>query len=369
MNYLILLTHNYHRKMKQLLLFTFTVFFSVALCAQETTLLVENFDYNQGEEIRLHGWYPHSNGGTNPILVSNEGLSWTKTAYLGSGIGRAALVTNNGSDENKPLSKYIQQPADGEQPINTYASFLVKPNGEIPPVPSESTRPIFFHFGEYNDVATPDFTSLSTSFRGRVFIYPGNAANTVKFNLSFNANAPDAATETGDYSINEPVLLVVKYSSIAGADNDEVSLYIFKDGEDIGTEPAKPTIGPLKGTNRDAVLQSIALRQYQDGQNIIVDGILVKNKWELLEAASSTNAYRQNTKLTIAPNPATSGFINVELGTEHSFEVNVYDLLGKLILQQKILNKTLDISSLPKGIYLLQASKNELQATHKLVVY
>jgi hypothetical protein len=177
----------------------------------QKTLLVENFDYDAGAQLRENGWNPHSGIETSPITVSSDGLSLLSTDYAGNGIGRAALVINNGADENKPFTSYVEQPADGESPKHTYASFLVKPNGEIPEA-TGNTRPYFFHFGQYQDPENPDFSSLSTAFRARTFIYPGTLPNTFRMNLSFNENAPDEANLTGNFNSNNVHLVVVKYT-------------------------------------------------------------------------------------------------------------------------------------------------------------
>jgi len=69
--------------MKKLYTLVFGLLLSYQLQAQNP-LLVEHFDYTSGANLQDNGWYGHSAGTTNPIKVSNGGLSWSQTPYLGS---------------------------------------------------------------------------------------------------------------------------------------------------------------------------------------------------------------------------------------------------------------------------------------------
>lgn len=350
------------------LYFLISVFLTISLSGQKT-FLSENFDYIEGSQIRAHGWTAHSGGDVSPILVNGEGLTMATTLYAGNRIGRAALVINNGADENKPFNAWVTQPLDGESPKNTYASFLIKPNGEIPAA-TGTTRPYFFHFGTYSDEVNPAFSSLSTAFRARTFIYPGTTPGNFRMNLSFNENEPLADNITGNYISNNTHLVVVKYTSIAGADNDEVSLFIFKNGDDISKEPSKPTIGPLKttSTGTDQVLQAVVLRQYQANQNVIVDGIIVKDHWNLTSLVSSLSKLEMNANLQVFPNPTDGSFVNITSDILGIKEVTISDLTGRILSVNPIQNGKVDISSLAKGMYLLQVSKGSNIQTQKLVV-
>ncbi len=333
----------------------------------QKTLLVENFDYDAGAQLRDHGWTSHSAFETSPILVSSEGLSMLSTAYAGNNIGNAALVINNGSDENKPFTSYVEQPNEGEAPKHTYASFLMKPNGEIP-VATGTIRPYFFHFGMYSDTENPEFSSLSTAFRARTFIYPGTLPNTFRLNLSFNENVPDEANLTSNFNSNNVHLIVLKYTSIAGADNDEVSLYVFKDGDDISSEPTTPTIGPLKGTNMDVVLQAVALRQYQENQNVIVDGIIVRDHWDLTSDPSSVRDNVSSPLLKIYPNPVNNNIVTIESSSQEPMKISITNIQGSQILNSSDYDNSIDVSGLKSGVYILQINQNHKIQNHKLVI-
>ena len=72
------------------------------------------------------------------------------------------------------------------------------------------------------------------------------------------------------------------------------------------------------------------------------------------------------------PNPATT-FLNLQVKgmVEHSFSYKIIDLTGQLVDQQLDLygqNKRIDISQLPKGIYMVNVQAGSQQVTNKVIV-
>jgi len=77
--------------------------------------------------------------------------------------------------------------------------------------------------------------------------------------------------------------------------------------------------------------------------------------------------------LIIYPNPSNGlVYINTQNTTENLKEINLYDVLGKTILSSKNLSSrqsTIDVSSLAKGIYMIEiTTENNYKQTKKLVV-
>jgi hypothetical protein len=330
--------------------------------AAQNTLLIENFDYPAGAPLRDHGWHAHSAASTNPILVSANGLSLGSTAYFGNGIGQAALVTNTGSDENRPLSAF-------RDTASVYASFLVKTTGAV----TADGSGYFFHFAQYSDTASPVFTAISTAHRARTYITTGSTPASFRLGLTFNsATVPSAPgiDVTNDLDTSKTYLVVVKYTFVAGADNDQVSLFVFQDGDSIRTEPVTPTLGPFGGTAADAaIIQGVALRQYNAAQRVMVDGIIVRDGW-LMQPASTTGyneLFAQQT--SIYPNPMSSGPLFIALPNNTKAGVQLLDLQGKKLWQGITAdNGSVDLPTLPAGLYLLQIEQAGKIAHKRLVV-
>lgn len=70
----------------------------------------------------------------------------------------------------------------------------------------------------------------------------------------------------------------------------------------------------------------------------------------------------------IAPNPA-SGIINIGIANDQKYDLAIYDLTGKQVLEiTNTSQKTIDISSLNAGIYLVKLNQESEQFHQKLVV-
>lgn len=72
--------------------------------------------------------------------------------------------------------------------------------------------------------------------------------------------------------------------------------------------------------------------------------------------------------LSIYPNPVTGSKVYISSDKNQPKDVEVYNVLGKLVLVSKITGKELDVSELTPGIYILKIKEGSTQATRKLVV-
>lgn len=245
----------------------------------QAPLLVEHFNYDAGTNLQDNGWNAHSAGTTNPIKVTDGGLALTQTSYPGSGIGNAAALNNTGSDENRPLTNFVRSG-------NVYAGFLMRINGAV----TSGNQGFFFHMGEYNDTANPNYASVSTAFRARTYVVPGSTSAHFRMGITFNSATPPATQGVDvsrDLDTGRTYLVVVKYQFIPGAANDSVCLYIFEDGANLSTEPVKADAGPVAGTQGDVnLMQYVALRQFNAGQRITVDGLIVRSDWDWLASSA-----------------------------------------------------------------------------------
>lgn len=328
----------------------------------QNTLLIENFDYPTGAPLRDHGWNAHSAATTNPITVSATGLSLGTTAYFGNNIGKAALVNNTGSDENRPLSAYRDSGS-------VYASFLVKTTGAI----TTDGSGYFFHFVQYSDTASPVFTAISTAHRARTYITTGSTPATFRLGLTFNsATVPSAPgiDVTNDLDTNKTYLVVVKYTFVAGADNDQVSLFVFQDGDSIRTEPATPTLGPFGGTAADvSIIQGVALRQYNAAQRVMADGMIVRDAWEMQPANTTGQNEWFSLHTSIYPNPLTNGRLFISTPNSAIANLELLDVHGKKIWQSMSTEDgSIELPTLPAGLYLLHIEQAGKNAYKRLVI-
>ncbi len=324
------------------------IYLFALLCVRGLTfaqapLLVEDFNYAAGDALTAHGWTAHSAATTNPILVTSPGLTFS--GYVGSNIGLAAGVNNTGQDINKSFGA---QTAVG----SIYASFLVN-------VPSNTaTGSYFFHF--YDPTA-------STAFRARTFIKPVSGKMQVGF--SFNASAAQDSLPNALLNFGQTYLFVVKYTIMDGALNDNVSLYVFAEGDNFATEPATPTLGPLTGTAADIVPTCVVLRQWDANQRITVDGFRVKTFWQLdKDNPTGLNSINSSKNLEFYPNPVTDGYLNLTNAGNSTKSIEIFDLVGKKVLSHQTLLSKVDVSQLKGGMYVLKVTADNQSYSSRLVI-
>jgi len=68
------------------------------------------------------------------------------------------------------------------------------------------------------------------------------------------------------------------------------------------------------------------------------------------------------------PNPAFEDVIYITTAENTQKEIVIFDVFGKVVLQNRIYSTNLDIKNLDPGIYILQVVENNRRTTRKLVV-
>ena len=321
-----------------------------AFAFAQSPLLVEDFNYTAGDLLTAKGWNQTGTSTTNPMAVTSPGLTFA--GYVGSNIGLAAGVLNNGQDVNK---LYTEQTSG-----SIYTSFMVN---------AASNTGIGSYFFHYYDPNAP------TAFRARTFIKP--LTGKMKIGFSFNASNPQDSSLSKLLNFGETYLFVVKYTIVAGAENDIVSLYIFKAGDNFTTEPATPFLGPLTATltttppialGPDIRMIGIAVRQFETGQGITVDGFRVKNKWELTQDVFTGVDPGANSQIRVYPNPVTDGYLNVTSPGNSEKKIEIYNVVGKNVFNQKTSANRIDINTLKPGVYVLKVTADNRTSSSKLII-
>ncbi|WP_320816137.1 T9SS type A sorting domain-containing protein [Flavobacterium sp.] len=72
--------------------------------------------------------------------------------------------------------------------------------------------------------------------------------------------------------------------------------------------------------------------------------------------------------LNMYPNPSNGNTLYFTTAVNAELDIQVYDMLGKQVINSKVLNNALNISSLNQGIYIVKITEEGKTATRKLVV-
>ncbi len=251
--------------------------------------LVEDFNYTPGDLLTNNGWTLHS-GTTDPIIVSNSGLTYS--GYPSSGIGNAANVFGAGEDVNLG---FAAQSVNG---TTIYFSALVN----VTETANDLIGEYFLHLG---DRLTP--TSFSF-FCARVFARVDISGN-VNFGLSNNSTTNWI---TNDYSKNTTYLLIVKYI-INTSGNDEVKMWVRSSGVPVDENAAGAADITISNQDGQSVIDAIGIRQVAGIPDLVIDGIRVATSWSNAPLPVELSSF----SASIASN-------NVKLRWETETEVNNY---------------------------------------------
>jgi hypothetical protein len=77
---------------------------------------------------------------------------------------------------------------------------------------------------------------------------------------------------------------------------------------------------------------------------------------------------QETLNFTLYPNPAIDGIVYINTLNNKSKDITVYDVFGKIVLQDRISTNMLNIGRLTPGVYVIQVIENSKTMTRKLVV-
>lgn len=72
--------------------------------------------------------------------------------------------------------------------------------------------------------------------------------------------------------------------------------------------------------------------------------------------------------LTIYPNPSGIGKVYISSKSTADKKIEIFDVLGKKVLETVTSTKEVNISSLSPGVYIIKIKENEASATRKLII-
>lgn len=141
-----------------------------------------------------------------------------------------------------------------------------------------------------------------------------------------------------------------------------VAYYKLNQGFDAISNTSETTATDSSGNGNNGTLTNFALMgvtsNWAAGSSITTGNTC---------ATLSSSDFETNTAVTIYPNPS-NGIFNIE--SQENMSIEVYDIIGKLILSQKLSvgTNSFDISNFNTGVYLLKVTNdNGNIQTHKLI--
>lgn len=221
------------KKMISILTGLLFMFFVQHLNAQ---VLVEDFEYAAGSLLTANGWTAHTGSGTQAVDVTT-GLGFA--GYKGSDVGGAANLDNNGEDVNKAFTAQTSGAL--------YVASIIK-------IDAGGGGGYFFHLGK---------STIGTAYTSRVWVNAdGNGVGLTTGNTPPTSYAP--------ITTGVPFMIVLKHDFAA----KKTSLFVLN-----SFASSEPTTPAFQIDETQTEIGSVALRQYNAGQRIVVDGIRVGANW------------------------------------------------------------------------------------------
>ncbi len=213
--------------------------------------------------------------------------------------------------------------------------------------------------------------SLVVCFR----MYASVATNA--FFLSIEKGSSSKVTTPLSYSYNQDHLIVLKYTTSPGTNDDLVSLFV--DPIFVSGEPATASAVTNNGTDASGNINGLFLRQ----NNSSTPARLPTGKLSLLSTSTTWAglsflplANEQFTKSTfeINANQANQGLLNIKSSINlENANVNIYDIQGRMIENKKIAltenNNEIAINPISNsGIYILEIVSGDKKIAQKIAV-
>jgi hypothetical protein len=73
-------------------------------------------------------------------------------------------------------------------------------------------------------------------------------------------------------------------------------------------------------------------------------------------------------RFDVYPNPTNTGFVTIKSNQMGAVQAQVFDLLGKEVINTAVNNERLNVSNLNAGVYVVKLTQNKNTSTKKLII-
>ncbi len=312
-------------------------------CVPSNTLpLYEGFNYTVGANLGDQPNWRNINSGDEILVGGPGGLTYPGLASS-SGSGNHVAFDGVGIDAVLEYTPIAAGPL--------YASFIFNVTDQ-----SAVTNTAGGYFA--------GISANDTSYDARLWLVPNPNAASNTFNVGIgNTAAPTLTSAT--YATGSSIFVVMNYDMATG----NINAWVNPDSATFGgTQPA-PTISAVDASIATSLSRFI-LRQDSASETpfILFDELRLGTSWaQVTPATLSVDEFNTNS-FKIFPNPTSLGYVNITSTNSEAMSVNVFDVLGKQVLNQTVRNNRLNVSTLKSGIYIMKISQNNTTVTKKLVI-
>ena len=315
---------------------------NAAVCVPSLNLpLYEGFNYTVGNNLDDQANWTDLNSGDHVLIAGSGGLTYT-------GLASSAQTGNHISFDGSGIDNKIE--FTGVTSGVVYASFIFK-------ITDQSAITDLNDGGYFAALA-----ENNTSFDTRLWVHPKTNPVGTTYEISIT-NTSSSPTFAGTYNVGDNVLIVLSYAPGIGTIKGWINPTSFG-----GTEPT-PDFSETD-SSAAATIDRFIIRQDSAGEtpSISFDELRIGTSYaDVTPTTLSKNTF--NTSIfKMYPNPSKSNFVNITSTGLGVIQAQVYDVLGKQVLNGLVANGRFNVSSLSTGIYVVKLTQNKLSKTKKMII-
>ncbi|MDK2771648.1 MAG: T9SS type A sorting domain-containing protein [Flavobacterium sp.] len=291
----------------------------------------EPFDYTVSNSLGLEQKWTNVNSGDD-IIVAAGSLSYSPL----SNAGNSVTFVGSGIDCFSPFTTTNSG--------TVYAAFMVSVTDLSAVTDGNST---------YFAILTG---TASNSFKARVFFKRNGAG----YQLGLDTTATTTNYDSTVRNVGDVVYVIVGYDfstfALNAWINPNTSTFSTTDTPTLTLDLTATPISELGG---------FLLRQ--DNNNtptIVFDELNISTTTAFL----GTKSFNAIDGLKVYPNPVSGNTLYLESKANATKQVQVYDVLGKQVINTTVNNNSLNVANLNAGVYIVKITEEGKTATRKLVV-
>lgn len=323
-------------------------------------LFIDDFNYPVIDSLEgTGGWYQSGLNTQYHIKVATPGLTYS--GYSGSGTGNTAFIANN------PNGDIVLHNFTTQTSGTLYMSFMIS----VDSMSLNATSGYNIGFDQSGGA-----TNLNTQ------LYLQKVNQTVfKFGIRKNGSV---VYGTLNYNTNTTYVAVVKYTFVAGADNDSAKMYIFNAGIPAA-EPSVCDAFSTAGTDLADIGEVFLSNLYGQGtglnlSSVKIDGIRIGTTWGAMGLTNLTQTtgevptgFYLGQNFPNPFNPVTNIYFSIP--ERQHVSVTIRDMLGKEVslpvnnnLQAGTYKAVFDLSGLSSGVYFYELETERFREVKKMTL-
>ena len=319
----------------------------IALTSTSFGQITDTFLYTGS--ANANGWTTHSGATPGQITVVAGSIPYSTIVAQGNKI---ALVAGNTEDINKSCGTAITTVAYFSTVINMPNVTGLHPNTAT---------------GDYSIALGTTAGASLTALPARIYFRTGTVADTFNIGVLNNSGGTAAPSFVAtDFAINTPIFVVVKY------DRGTNTASLFVNPALDSTEPTATTTNATGTTAAPTQIASIALRQGGNATagtgNVEFDDIRIADNWTYVTTSVlGSSSFSQIDGLKMYQNPSKNNLF-IETALNSDINISIVNMLGKEVVNTKVINNTINVSNLTSGIYIVKITEEGKISTKKLII-